>query len=92
MNRNGGILALVAGFLFAGYVLVYAAVANGGKLAAAPWDALRVDAYTGQPPAATATLGQKAWSWVKAQNPLAHLKHENIPPADLHSIVHRQVK
>jgi hypothetical protein len=39
------VLALVVGFLFGGYVFVYAAVANGGKLAANPWQALYVDAY-----------------------------------------------
>lgn len=30
---------------FIGYVLVYAAVANKGRLASHPWDALREDAY-----------------------------------------------
>lgn len=42
-------LALVATFLFGGYLLIYAAVANGGKFAASPWDALRADAYQGGP-------------------------------------------
>lgn len=37
-------LGLVSVFLFAGYTLVYAAVANGGELAATPWEALRRDA------------------------------------------------
>lgn len=38
-------LGLISFFLFGGYTLVYAAVANGGKFAAAPWEALRRDAY-----------------------------------------------
>ena len=42
-------LGLVVGFIFSGYVFVYAAVANGGKLAPNPWQALYLDAYTGQP-------------------------------------------
>lgn len=45
-------LALASALLFAGYTLVYAAVANGGKFAATPWEALRADAYTGGPPGA----------------------------------------
>lgn len=40
-------ILIVIGCLFAGYTLVYAAVANGGKLAKRPWDALREDAYAG---------------------------------------------
>lgn len=43
-------LGLISAFAFAGYTLVYAAVANGGKLASRPWDALREDAYTGGSP------------------------------------------
>lgn len=31
--------------LFAGYVLVYSAVANGGRFALTPWESLRRDAY-----------------------------------------------
>ena len=38
-------LSLVTAVLFAGYTLVYAAVANGGTLAEHPWEALRRDAY-----------------------------------------------
>lgn len=34
-------------FVFFGYVLVYAAVAAGGKFATEPWAALFADAYTG---------------------------------------------
>jgi hypothetical protein len=41
------VLGLVSVFLFAGYTLVYAAVANGGKFAAQPWESLRRDAYSG---------------------------------------------
>jgi hypothetical protein len=41
------VISLVTAVLFVGYTLVYAAVANGGKLALRPWDALRVDAYSG---------------------------------------------
>lgn len=35
--------------LFAGYLLVYAAVANHGQFATEPWAGLLADAYTGQP-------------------------------------------
>lgn len=34
-------IALVCAGLFAGYLLVYAAVAGSGKYATAPWEALR---------------------------------------------------
>jgi hypothetical protein len=47
------VLGLIAAVLFGGYLLVYAAVANGGKFASTPWEALRTDAYTG----GTATSG-----------------------------------
>lgn len=33
---------------FGGYLLVYAAVANGGRFAAEPWEGLFNDAYTGE--------------------------------------------
>lgn len=33
-------ISLVSGLLFAGYLLVYAAVKDGGKYAARPWDAI----------------------------------------------------
>lgn len=59
MNRNGGILTLVVGFLFTGYLLVYAAVANGGKLAATPWEALRSSAYDDVAGAGGASSGSK---------------------------------
>jgi hypothetical protein len=51
------VIALVTAVLFVGYTLLYAAVANGGKLAMRPWDALRVDAYSGDTgsPAASST-------------------------------------
>jgi hypothetical protein len=39
------VFPLTLGILFVGYVLVYAATANKGRLAARPWDALREDAY-----------------------------------------------
>lgn len=45
-------LALVAWTLFGGYLLAYAAVANGGKFAATPWEALRASAYEGAPASA----------------------------------------
>lgn len=35
--------------LFSGYVLIYSAVAAGGKYATEPWLGLLVDAYTGDP-------------------------------------------
>lgn len=38
-------LGLVSALFFGGYLLIYAAVANGGVLAAKPWQALWVDAY-----------------------------------------------
>lgn len=50
-------LGLVATFLFAGYTLIYAAVAAGGKFAATPWEALRQDAYTGPAGPATSAGG-----------------------------------
>ncbi len=33
-------ISLVSGLLFVGYLLVYAAVKDGGKYAARPWDAI----------------------------------------------------
>jgi hypothetical protein len=39
------VTALVAAIILAGYTLLYAAVANGGKLAAQPWQAFRINAY-----------------------------------------------
>lgn len=33
-------ISLISGLLFVGYLLVYAAVAKGGKYATRPWDAL----------------------------------------------------
>lgn len=45
-------IGLASALLFVGYTLVYAAVANSGKFAAAPWEALRTDAYTGGKPGA----------------------------------------
>ena len=47
--------SLIGFVLLAGYTLVYAAVADGGKLYARPWDAFRVDAY--QVDAAGSTTG-----------------------------------
>lgn len=91
MNNNGGILALVVGFLFAGYLLVYAAVANGGKLAATPWRALVEDAYTGQSPTSSSSSSGKS-GWGLVGNWISRLKPEKIPPADIHAIVHREVK
>lgn len=40
-------LALISAGLFAGWTLVYAAVADGGRFATTPWEALRRDAYAG---------------------------------------------
>lgn len=40
-------IALLSAVLFAGYTLVYAAVANGGRFATTPWEALRANAYDG---------------------------------------------
>jgi hypothetical protein len=40
--------------LFAGYTLLYASVAAGGKMATEPWSGLFADAYTG----ASATSNQ----------------------------------
>jgi hypothetical protein len=37
---------LGVGMIFAGYTLLYAAVAAGGVLATDPWAALYIDAYT----------------------------------------------
>jgi hypothetical protein len=41
------VLGLISAVLFAGYTLVYAAVADGGRFATTPWEALRRDAYAG---------------------------------------------
>lgn len=66
-------LGLVAAFAFLGYTLVYAAVANGGKLAARPWDALREDAYTGSSPttagASSPSIGSKIGSAIEGLIP-----------------------
>ena len=44
--------------LFAGYTLIYSAVANGGRFVTEPWAALLGDAYTDtSTSAATATAG-----------------------------------
>jgi hypothetical protein len=37
---------LAAGFLFVGYLLVYAATANHGAFATEPWAGILADAYT----------------------------------------------
>lgn len=42
-------IALATAVLFVGYTLVYAAVANAGRFAERPWDALRASAYTDDP-------------------------------------------
>jgi hypothetical protein len=39
------VIAIVTALMFVGYTLLYAAVANGGRLAQRPWDALRASAY-----------------------------------------------
>jgi hypothetical protein len=39
------VIGLLTAVLFIGYTLVYAAVANGGKFALNPWQALYKDAY-----------------------------------------------
>jgi hypothetical protein len=41
------VLGLISAVLLAGYTLVYAAVADGGRFAATPWEAFRSDAYQG---------------------------------------------
>lgn len=56
-------LGLVSFFLFAGYTLVYAAVADGGRFAATPWESLRKDAYTGETPAGAAASSQHESTW-----------------------------
>ena len=38
-------ILLLDAVLFVGYLLVYAATANGGRFATTPWEALRQDAY-----------------------------------------------
>ena len=60
-------LALVSTLAFVGYTLVYAAVANGGALAAKPWEALRTDAYQVETKAsAGGTLEQAGLNLLKA--------------------------
>lgn len=41
-------LGLVSAFVLLGYTLVYAAVANGGRFAATPWEGFRSSAYDQQ--------------------------------------------
>lgn len=46
-------VSLVAAVIGVGYTLVYAAVANGGRLAEEPWRAFVEDAYSGESPSAS---------------------------------------
>ena len=50
-------VGLVAAFALFGYSLVYAAVANGGRFAATPWDGFRSSAYDGHGSSSSAQSG-----------------------------------
>lgn len=51
-------------FIGAGYLLVYAAVANGGRFAAAPWAGLMEDAYTGSRGGGAAAAAMNSVPWL----------------------------
>jgi hypothetical protein len=101
------VFALVAALGFLGYTLVYAAVANGGKLASRPWDALREDAYTGGSPHASSSshpsvgsqIAKGAETLIPGGTVIGPIigsiiggHHGTVPKQDQHAQVHREVK